>query len=127
MKHLNLRWIIIALIGSIFLIIFFQGYLYNKITVVTFINALFLSGLTLIILGGAMFVYQGGFFKGIIYSFKRFFKSFSLKNKWIVENEFDDKDDDEILTREYKISSATLSVLLVGILLFVISVLLAFL
>ncbi|WP_261132563.1 DUF3899 domain-containing protein [Bacillus sp. Marseille-Q3570] len=52
----------------------FMYFYYDNITVVTFINSIFLISMLYIMLGGLMFVTRGGFFDAITLSFRRFMK-----------------------------------------------------
>lgn len=47
----------------------------NKLTLLRFINNASMVGLAYIVIGGFMYVYYGGFFRGIAYSFRNFFMS----------------------------------------------------
>ncbi|MCF6409207.1 DUF3899 domain-containing protein [Pseudalkalibacillus salsuginis] len=47
---------------------------YDKITVVTFINSVFLVSMLYIMVGGLMFVTRGGFFDAFTHSFRRLMK-----------------------------------------------------
>jgi hypothetical protein len=62
---------IIGLLISIVSLFFGQ----NRLTWLQFINATSLVGLFYIAIGGFMYVYFGGFFRGLSYSFQNFFKS----------------------------------------------------
>ena len=46
----------------------------DRLTWLSFINAASMVGLAYIVIGGFMFVYYGGFFRGISFSFRNFFK-----------------------------------------------------
>ncbi|USK57638.1 DUF3899 domain-containing protein [Cytobacillus solani] len=48
-------------------------------------NLLFFIGLLLLMIGGVLFVLKGGMYTGIIYSFRRFYKSISKMEEYVSE------------------------------------------
>lgn len=74
------RKIMVIFFGTVLLSISLSYYMVHPINLLTWVNILFYCSLLLTIIGGAMLVLQGGFFNGIVRSFKRFLqKSNRLK------------------------------------------------
>jgi hypothetical protein len=96
----------------------------NDKVFIHFINNLFLISLIFIIIGGTLFIIQGGFFTAINYSFKRVYKRLSRKGVYMAELEGDNKNDDDF--KRYRFSFMP-SILLTGVILFALTMLLAFL
>jgi uncharacterized integral membrane protein len=95
----------------------------NENLFTSFINYLFMISLLLIIVGGILFVIQGGLFTAINYSFKRVYKRISRKGKYLAELEGDHTNDEEIKRLHF---SYMPSIIISGIFLFVVTMLLAF-
>lgn len=86
------------------------------------INILFLCSLLVTMVGGILFVIQGGFFNGIYRSFKHFFRSINKVEEVIQDVE--GKRDDGI---PYKLKIGwTFPLLIAGLILFVFSLFLSF-
>lgn len=66
------RKIMVILFGTVLLTISFSYFVVHPINLLTWVNSLFYCSLLLTIIGGAMLVLQGGFFNGMVRSFKRF-------------------------------------------------------
>lgn len=96
-----------------FMIMYFK---YGSWTITRFVDSASLTSIILIIFGSILFVTGQGFFSGIYYSFRRFFKKTS--DKW---KDLDESDESEIITK-HNFSFTTPS-LVVGIsCLFIISI-----
>lgn len=59
---------------------------------ITLLNNLFLTSLLLLMIGGILFLLEGGFFNIIIYGFKKFYHNFSTVGRYVAE-ETDQTDD----------------------------------
>ncbi|MGV3465576.1 MAG: DUF3899 domain-containing protein [Heyndrickxia sp.] len=59
---------------GMFLTVLFWFFGKDKFTMIRFINNASMVGLAYIVIGGFMFVYYGGFFRGIAFGFRNFFK-----------------------------------------------------
>lgn len=57
----------------------------HTVALLTMINYMFMLSLACTIVGGSLFVVQGGFFNGIGYSFKRFFARVSKNGAYAYE------------------------------------------
>jgi hypothetical protein len=79
--------------------------------ILSVLNSLFIAGMIYLILGAFLYIFQKGFFNGILYALKRFRRS-TVKGKFL--SQFDDidttKDAHEEFTvvRSYKITSILL-------------------
>jgi len=70
----------------IFLCSLFYTFLSKQaVSLLTMINYTFLLSLACTIIGGSLFVVQGGFFNGVGYSFKRFFARVSKNGAYAYE------------------------------------------
>lgn len=92
---------------------------FNSWNALAFINAATFTSLILIVIGAFLFVTGRGFFSGIAYSFKRFFKKTSKSWKSFGEPE-------EKYTVNIRSFSLTAPFLLIGIGLFVLITILSF-
>jgi hypothetical protein len=95
----------------------------NENLFTSFINYLFMISLLLIIVGGTLFVIQGGLFTAINYSFKKVFKRITRKGKYIAELEGDNTNDNEFKRLHF---SYMPSLIISGLFLFIVTMLLAF-
>jgi hypothetical protein len=59
--------------------------LFTSFTVRSFIDAWFLISLITFIIAAAMYIIEGGFFHGITYSFKRFFRKMTKQGQYATE------------------------------------------
>ncbi|MBH9966384.1 DUF3899 domain-containing protein [[Bacillus] enclensis] len=93
----------------------------------SFINSLFIAGIIYFIAGAFLYIFQKGFFNGIIYSLKRFRRS-TTQGKYV--SQFDDLDDTKeahvelSVIRSYRV---TRSLLGLGGILLIISLALSYL
>jgi hypothetical protein len=90
---------------------------------ISFINFLFMISLVLVIVGGTLFVIQGGLFTAINYSFKRVYKRISRKGKYVAELEGDNTNDEDVKRLKFKYMPA---IIIAGVFLFIVSMVLAF-
>ncbi|OZM58255.1 hypothetical protein CIB95_01400 [Lottiidibacillus patelloidae] len=110
--------IISTLLGSLFLL-----FTANENLFTAFINNLFMISLVLIIVGGTLFVIQGGLFTAINYSFKRVYKSITRKGKYLAELEGENTNDNEIKRLSFTYMPA---MIISGIFLFIVTMFLAY-
>jgi hypothetical protein len=89
---------------------------------VAWVNILFLCSLLLTMVGGTLFVIQGGFFNGIYRSFKHFFRTINKVEK-VIQDVEGKKDDETPYKQEYGL---TFPLLVAGLILVVLSLLLSF-
>ncbi|HLR01263.1 MAG TPA: DUF3899 domain-containing protein [Virgibacillus sp.] len=109
----------IATLITILSTILFMTLKYDAWTILAFINSATITSLILIIIGATLFVSGQGFFSGIAYSFRRFFKKTS--KKW----EMLDEPDEEYVVKKHSFS-LTLPFLLLGGSLFLLALILSF-
>jgi len=64
----------------------------DKLTWLRFINTASMVGLAYIVIGGFMFVYYGGFFRGIAFSFRNFFKPKGVRYAEEISKNMDEID-----------------------------------
>ncbi|MFD1039517.1 DUF3899 domain-containing protein [Virgibacillus byunsanensis] len=113
--------ILMATSATILFSFFLSFFLYNSINLIAWENSLFYSSLLLTIVGGTMTILQGGFFNGIVKSFKQFFQKANP-----VEIVLDDIEGKREYVNPYKITfTLALPFLLTGIMLLVISIILS--
>lgn len=110
---------VIALLIAIILTLFFMFTKYDSWTLLEFINALTITSLIMIIIGATLFISGQGFFYGIAYSFRRFFKKTS--KKWQMLNE----PDEEYVVNKHSFS-LTVPLLLLGAGIFMIVLIVSF-
>jgi hypothetical protein len=118
MKRALYLTIISTLSGSLLLL-----FTANQNLFTSFINNLFMISLVLIIVGGTLFVIQGGLFTAINYSFKRVYKSITRKGKYLKELEGDNTNDNDIKRLYFSYMPA---MIISGIFLFIVTMFLAF-
>jgi hypothetical protein len=115
---LTLLFFIIAIVTAIF-----QG----KNLLLSIIDSLFIIGITYVAAGSLLYIFQKGFFNGIVYALKRFRNS-TKQGKYI--SQFDDLDDTKEAHEEYGVKrsfSITRSVLIVGSITLFLSIALSYL
>lgn len=78
---------IYIILGTLFLSTLVSYYFNHSFTKLTWVNTLFSVSLILTLFGGAMLVIQGGFFNGIIRSFRLFFQKTDPVNQVLEEIE----------------------------------------
>lgn len=101
-------------IFTIFSILFFMFVKFDSWTILAFVNAAAVTSLIFIIMGALLFVSGQGFFSGIAYSFRRFFKKTSKTWQML------DEPDEEYSVRKHSFS-LTIPFLAVGIGLFLVT------
>ncbi|BCB03035.1 DUF3899 domain-containing protein [Bacillus sp. KH172YL63] len=110
-----------------FFVSIITGMCQEKSLLLSFIDSLFIVGITYVATGGLLFIFQKGFFNGIIYSLKRFRNS-TKQGKFI--SQFDDLDETKEAYEEYGVQrsySITKSILMVGSVAFILSIALSYL
>ncbi|MDT9023590.1 MULTISPECIES: DUF3899 domain-containing protein [Rossellomorea] len=115
---LTLLFFIIAIVTAIF-----QG----KNPLLSTIDSLFIIGITYVAAGSLLYIFEKGFFNGIVYALKRFRNSTKL-GKYI--SQFDDLDETKGAHEEYGVKrsfSITRSVLIVGSITLLLSIALSYL
>ncbi|HEU5139084.1 MAG TPA: DUF3899 domain-containing protein [Bacillales bacterium] len=113
----------ITFTAAVILSLLIMAGIYKEVSFLSAINSASLASLILIIVGASMLVVQGGFFNGISYSFKRFYRK-SLKSTEGFEDEVDDNEEDYRPTQ--RTFSFTFPALIVGILLFLLTLALSY-
>ncbi|MEG9296343.1 DUF3899 domain-containing protein [Mangrovibacillus sp. Mu-81] len=94
--------------------------------IISLLNSLFIAGMIYLVLGAFLYIFQKGFFNGIVYSLKRFRRS-TVQGKYL--SQFDDidetKDAHEEFTviRSFKITS---TLLIIGSSMLIISLVLSY-
>ncbi len=101
MKKLIL--LIVVLFFNLFISTF--GSLEYKITL---LNNLFLTSLLLLMIGGSLFLLEGGFFNIVIYGFKKFYQKFSPVGRYVTE---ETNQNENVVSFEF---SSTNSFLIIG-------------
>ncbi len=115
---LTLLFFIIAIVTAIF-----QG----KNLLLSIIDSLFIIGITYVAAGSLLYIFEKGFFNGIVYALKRFRNS-TKQGKYL--SQFDDLDETKEAHEEYAVKrsfSITRSVLIVGSITLLLSVALSYL
>jgi Domain of unknown function (DUF3899) len=122
------RIVSIFLIAVIILLASLISSLANGDTLLlSILNSLFITGMIYLIAGSFLYIFQKGFFNGIVYSLKRFRKS-SAQGKYI--SQFDDLDDTKEAHEELSVIRSyrvTRSLLIIGVILLFISMALSYL
>src|SRR5699024_12251838 len=67
----------LTILLTILLTVLLMVYMYREWTLLAFVDASSIAPFILIIIGGSLYVIGGGFFPGVAYSFRRFFKKTS--------------------------------------------------
>src|SRR5699024_5917776 len=80
----------LTILLTILLTVLLMVYMYREWTLLDFVDAASIASLVLAIIGGSLYVSGGGFFTGVAYSFRRFFKKTSPV--WQLLEEGDDHD-----------------------------------
>src|SRR5699024_4654590 len=117
--NIDMKNYFIATLITILSTILFMTLKYDAWTILAFINSATITSLILIIIGATLFVSGQGFFSGIAYSFRRFFKKTS--KKW----EMLDEPDEEYVVKKHSFS-LTLPFLLLGGSLFLLALIRSF-
>lgn len=100
--------LIVGILTLLLMLTMFPGW-----TWLALINAVSMASLLLVLAGGGLFIVGGGFFSGISYSFRRFFKKTS--ESWKALDEIEEDDDFRPTTYSF---SMTVPFLVVGMVLF---------
>ncbi len=82
---MNKKQFIRTFIIGVMLSLLLTYFLYKTFTLLALVNATFLVSLFYLIFGSALFLVQTGFFNGITYSFKRFFRRTRKSDEMIYE------------------------------------------
>ena len=99
----------------------------RKALLLSIIDSLFIVGITYVIFGALLYIFEKGFFNGIVYALKRF-RSSTKQGKFL--SQFDDLDKTKEPHEEYgaeRTFTITKPILLVGSLAFVLSIALSYL
>lgn len=106
----------------------FMAGVYKSFTLLSFINAAGVAGILFIVAGCVLLVVGGGFFNGIAYSFKRFFDKATRTGEMIASlTEEEPEDKNEPLYRtENESYTMTYPLMVVGVLLFIVSLILSY-
>ncbi len=83
MKSIIIRTCLLT--ASILVLSLFIVLLQGEWSLVSFVNVAFLLALLPFIIGGFLFVYEGGFFKGVMYGFRRLHTSRSKAGRYLAE------------------------------------------
>lgn len=75
---------------------------------ITLLNNLFLTSMLLLIIGGSLFLLEGGFFNIVIYGFKKFYQKFSPVGRYVTEKT---NQNNKVVSFEF---TSTNSLLIVG-------------
>jgi hypothetical protein len=124
MKRINLFYIFTSLL---FVTAVVTALLQEKNLLLSIIDSMFVIGIAYISLGALLYIFEKGFFNGIVYALKRFRNS-TKQGKYI--SQFDDLDEMKEAHEEYGVQrsySITRSFLLIGGLTFALSILLSYL
>jgi hypothetical protein len=119
MKHISIRTAQISLATLLLALILTM--IQGNVSLLTFINISFLFSLPLLILGGFLFVYEGGFFNGLIYSYRRLRHSTKM-GKYVAQ--FDNLDNEPIVPKAF---SVTKPIFFSGLLIFLLTLIVAYL
>ncbi|MFC7784706.1 MULTISPECIES: DUF3899 domain-containing protein [unclassified Rossellomorea] len=124
MKRINFFYIPTLLF---FIIVFATAILQGKNLLLSIIDSLFIIGITYVAIGALLYIFQKGFFNGILYALKRFRNS-TKQGKYI--SQFDTLDETKDAHEEYGMQrsySITRSFLIVGTISLVLSITLSYL
>jgi hypothetical protein len=119
MKHIRIRTAQISL--ATLLLALIVTMIQGDVSLLTFINTSFLLSLPLIMLGGFLFVYEGGFFNGLIYSYRRLRRSTKM-GKYVAQ--FDNLDNEPVVPKTF---SVTKPIFFSGLLIFLFTLIVAYL
>ncbi|WP_044748682.1 DUF3899 domain-containing protein [Bacillus alveayuensis] len=99
MRHISIRTMQISLATLLLslILMMFQA----DASLLAFINISFLFSLLLLIVGGFLFVYEGGFFNGLIYSYRRL-RRLTKIGKYMAQ--FDDLDDEPVVPKTFSVT-----------------------
>lgn len=128
MLSFSKKWLGIAFLIGLVLMVIFQVYLYkSEFSTTHLINILFLSGLTEACVGGLIAIVQTGVFDIVVNSIRYFWRAVSQLGRWVKDNEMEDNElvlfDHEKRSRRHPLP---LSCAWVGLLLCLISFVLSF-
>lgn len=121
---LNKQQFIWTFVIGVILSLVFTFILYNTFTLLAIVNATFLVSLLYLVFGAALFLVQSGFFNGITYSFKRFFRRTKKIDEMIYESN-PQLEEESYLPKEHYFPIAY-PILTSGGILFVITLVIAF-
>ncbi|WP_085521735.1 DUF3899 domain-containing protein [Tuberibacillus sp. Marseille-P3662] len=113
-----------SFISSVILSVLITFLIYKQINMLTIVNGSFLVGLFYLIVGLVLYIIQGGFFNGITYSFRRFFRRTSRQGD--IMNDISSADEEEALVPKDHDFPWTYPILISGCLLGCISMALAY-
>ncbi|MBN8192454.1 DUF3899 domain-containing protein [Bacillus sp. NTK074B] len=123
MKRINLFYIITLLF---FISAVVVASLQEKNPLLSIIDSLFIIGIIYMCLGSLLYIFENGFFNGIVYAIKRFRKSTKLGK---YTSEFDELDETKEVHEEFSIKrsySITKSLLGLGAVTLVLSIVLTY-
>ncbi|MBA2872115.1 cell division protein FtsB [Anoxybacillus calidus] len=118
MKHISIRTVQISL--TTLLLALILTIIQGDVSLLTFINISFLLSLPLLMLGGFLFVYEGGFFNGLIYSYRRLRRSTKM-GKYVAQ--FDHLDHESVVPMTF---SVTKPIFFSGLLIFLFTLIIAY-
>jgi hypothetical protein len=124
MKRINFFYILTLLF---FIIAFATAILQGKNLLLSIIDSMFIIGIMYVAIGALLYIFQKGFFNGILYALKRFRNS-TKQGKYI--SQFDKLDETKDAHEEYGMQrsySITRSFLIVGTISLVLSIALSYL
>lgn len=116
-KLYGITAVIVGLLTLLFMLTMFRDW-----TLLALVNAVSMASLLLVIVGAILFVVGGGFFYGIAYSFRRFFKKTS--KSWQMLDEIEKDEEFRPTTHSF---SMTVPFLVVGGVLFLVTLGVSFL
>jgi hypothetical protein len=114
---------LVSIFSALILSVLLMVWMYKQWSLLAFINSASIIALIFLMVGGILFVVEGGFFSGIAYSFKRFYKKTTKTGKILDEIEKGEEDKYEPKTHSF---SLTYPLILVGTVLFVVALALSY-
>ncbi|MFC7393095.1 DUF3899 domain-containing protein [Scopulibacillus cellulosilyticus] len=121
----NMKRYIIAFFIECLLTVLIMIFYYHKFNLLSFVNALSLTALILLIVGLIVWIVQGGFFDGFIFGFKIFNRA-SRKRKAAKLGLDDYEADDDPRMSQHSKWSMSFPLIIMSLIFFVISFLLSF-
>ncbi|MCA1059494.1 DUF3899 domain-containing protein [Rossellomorea aquimaris] len=124
MKRINLFTILTFLLFVIAVVV---ASLQEKNLLLSIIDSLFIIGILYVCLGSLLYIFEKGFFNGLVYAIKRFRKSSKLGK---YASEFDELDETKEAHEEFSVKrsySITKSLLTLGAVTLVLSIVLTYL